>query len=168
MKKIYIVRHAKSSWEHPGLKDYERPLNNRGLRDAPLMAKRLKDLGAVPDLLISSHAVRAHHTARFFAEALNCPREIEVASGLYGAEPGDIVQMIQELDNSIKEVCIFGHNPTITDLVNHYAETHISNVPTCGVVVLEAEIDDWKAFVQATVRLRHFLYPKMFATPEHE
>lgn len=163
MKKIFIVRHAKSSWEHPGLKDFERPLNERGLRDAPLMGKRLKDMGAAPDLIISSPATRAFGTAQFFAQALDYTTEIIVEPTLYVAEPADFIRLIQKLDNSLSEVFIFGHNPTITDLVNHYSDQTISNVPTCGVALLEAEIGDWEAFVQATVRVRHFLYPKMFS-----
>ena len=162
MKKIIIVRHAKSSWEHPGLKDIERPLNDRGLRDAPAMGGRLKDLGIRPDLLIASPARRTWHTAQFFAEATLYNGEIQSVPQLYVARPEDILELIQGLDNNLEEVLIFGHNPTITDLVNLFSESYISNVPTCGIGVIEAEIDDWQAFLPATGRLRHFLYPKMF------
>ena len=162
MKKIIIVRHAKSSWEHPGLKDIERPLNERGLRDAPKMGQRLYDLGIRPDLLVSSPARRTWHTAQFFAQALQYNDNIQSVPQLYIARPEDILELIRELDPVLNEVIIFGHNPTLTDLINYFAETHISNVPTCGIGVLEAEVDDWQAFVPATARLRHFLYPKMF------
>ncbi len=163
MKVVYFVRHAKSSWEDPSLKDFDRPLNKRGFRDAPFMGKLLHAKGAKPDQLISSPAMRAKTTAGFFAEALEIPKEeIRLVRDIYEAFPEEILRLINELPNGLNEVMIFGHNPTMTALANKFSEDLISNIPTCGVFKVVAEVDDWQAFGPQTGQLTDYHYPKQY------
>lgn len=160
MKTIYLIRHAKSSWDHPELSDRERPLNKRGLRDAPFMAKYLKELGVSADLIISSPANRAHTTAKYFAETLNC--NIVVDGGIYGAFTTYILDLIQRLPTNTSTVLLFGHNPTFTNIANFFPGEYIPNVPTCGIVKLESEVADWKDFNEKTAKRTAVYYPKQF------
>lgn len=163
MKTVFLIRHAKSSWKDPSLDDVDRPLNKRGLRDAPFMAKLLKGRGVQPDRLLSSPAKRAHTTATYFAEALGIPpSQIEIRREIYEAFPEDILDLIQELPGALSTVLIFGHNPTFTSFVNKFTEEYIANVPTCGIVHLEAAVDSWGRFDEDNGTVRAFYYPKQY------
>lgn len=160
MKQLYLIRHAKSSWDHPNLSDRERLLNKRGLRDAPFMAEQLQKLGIQADLIVSSPAVRAHSTAEYFAKALACP--IIIQNGIYHSFSTYIVSLIQELSEDTSTVLLFGHNPTFTNVANFFPGEYIPNVPTCGIVKLESEVKKWKDFNENTARQTAFYYPKQF------
>jgi phosphohistidine phosphatase len=163
LKTVFFVRHAKSSWEDPSLDDIERPLNKRGLRDAPNMAKMLHSRGHVPDRLLSSPANRALTTAVFFAEAFDIPRsEIDVRPEIYEAMPQDLIDLIRSLPEAWSSVYLFGHNPTFTDLVNRFSGNGIDNVPTCGVVQVEADVDRWSHFNPGKASIKAFYHPKQF------
>ncbi len=163
MKKIIFVRHAKSSWDNPELSDHDRPLNKRGLRDAPFMAKFLKEKEQKPDLIISSSAKRALTTANYFAAAFGIePSAIEVKKELYLASESEVLEVLEKVDDQHKVVLIFGHNPTYTDLVNRFNEGFIDNVPTCGIGVVEANADHWKNLSYVKGQLVAFYYPKQF------
>lgn len=162
MRTLYLVRHAKSSWGNPGLRDHDRPLNDRGLHDAPKMAQMLASQGVVPDLLVSSPAKRALTTALFFAEAFNIePREVQKDPNIYEAFPQEILRIISELPESAKTVLLFGHNPTFTEVANRFAEDDfIENVPTCGVVKITSSADSWKAFYEGNSKIAACYFPK--------
>lgn len=161
MKTIYFVRHAKSSWEDTRLRDFQRPLNKRGLRDAPFMGKLLHAKGLPADRMITSPAVRARTTAHFYANAMGYPEgEVQEEPVIYEAFPEDIFQLIASFPNEWGTVYLFGHNPTWTTLANTFAETFIANIPTCGTFRVDAEVDDWAAFTGQTGRLSEFHYPK--------
>ena len=163
MKKLLFIRHAKSSWKDFSLADIERPLNKRGLRDAPFMGRKLKEQGIQPDLLVSSPAVRAYTTAQIIAKALDYPlRKIEKNPKIYEAGTRTIFKIIQGLDDKFKEVLIFGHNPTFTYMANYFSPTLIDNVPTCGIVAVAADIEHWKDFNQDTATFLFFDYPKRY------
>ena len=163
MKNVYFIRHAKSSWEDPSLSDIQRPLNKRGLRDAPFMAKMLKNKNVKADLIISSPANRALTTARYFAGEMNIPDDaISVNNIIYGAYPEDVIRLIRNLDDGISTVLVFGHNPTFTSLVNRFTEDYIANVPTCGIVKIEAPIHSWSKFGGETSVQSEFYYPKQY------
>jgi len=163
MKVVYFVRHAKSSWEDSRLKDFDRPLNKRGFRDAPFMGKLVHAKGAKPDRLISSPAVRALTTARFFAEAMAIEEAaLQLEQSIYEAFADELMRIVQSLNNEWQEVMLFGHNPSLTTLANRFSASPISNVPTCGVFRVEAEVDDWKAFTASTASLTEFHYPKQY------
>jgi len=142
MKKLILIRHAKSSWEY-NVKDHERPLNTRGLKDASAVSSELKGL-FYPDLVLISSATRTQETATIFTSNLKISKKIIQSNhDLYDFSGSDLLKVIKTCNNSIKELMIFGHNHAITAFVNSYGDLTIDNVPTCGVVVLEFEIDNW-------------------------
>jgi phosphohistidine phosphatase len=144
MKELTLVRHAKSSWKDPKLDDHERPLNKRGERDAPMIGSRLAKRNYSPDLIISSPAVRALETATIFAEKLGYRRKkIVVEGSVYAASVDDLLGVVRSLDDSVIRVMLFGHNPGLTELANCLGPRPIGNIPTCGVVQLEFDTDNW-------------------------
>ncbi|TNE59676.1 MAG: hypothetical protein EP344_08350 [Bacteroidetes bacterium] len=161
MLHLYLVRHAKSSWDHPGLRDFDRPLNKRGLRDAPRMARFIRQLGVRPDLLVSSPANRALTTARFFADALEIPEAAIVQQpDIYEAYPTTILRIISGLPESAHTVFLFGHNPTFTDVANSFSQRYIDNIPTCGVIHIESTADSWAALYEENARVKDYYFPK--------
>ncbi len=165
MKTVYFIRHAKSSWEDMSLRDSERPLNKRGFRDAPFMAKLFKAKELQPDLILSSPAVRAYTTAKFFAEELGIAIEsIETDSDLYLGNEDYILGRIQEMDETKNTLCFFGHNPTTTHLANIFYGEYLPNVPTCGIVKIQGNIGSWKQFQPKEVKFVEMHYPKQYFT----
>lgn len=161
MKKILFVRHAKSSWSHPEFNDHDRPLNKRGKRDAPMMAKRCKEASYQLDIIVSSTAKRALHTAREFHKLYDIDKDIITHKFLYHGDPSDFEEALQLLDDSVNHAAIFGHNPGITYLANDLdSNKFIDNVPTTGIVVAETDIDYWSDFHIPSARLMDFMYPK--------
>ena len=163
MKTLYVIRHAKSSWDDDSLGDFERPLNDRGKRDAPEMASRLKDRGVRPQLLLSSPAKRALSTAKRIAKALDYPKDdIKTDRRLYHADRDMIYSVLRELKSKHELIFLFGHNPGLTDFVNSMMNerTFIDNVPTCGVVAFAIELDSWKDLAPKSGKMIFFDYPK--------
>ncbi len=163
MKTVYLIRHAKSSWEDMQLSDVERPLNKRGFRDAPFMAKVFQAKEKTPNLLISSPAVRAHTTAQYFADVYGIPHSnISIENKMYLGDEENTINIIQALDNDMDTVCIFGHNPNFTHLANIFSKNYIPNVPTCAIVKIEADINEWSAWNTDTASMTQFHYPKQY------
>ena len=161
MKTLYVIRHAKSSWDDPTLSDFERPLNKRGKKDAPEMGKRLEGRNVTPDLLLSSPAERALTTCKTIAEKIQYPlSKIKTNKNLYHAEDADILRIIQGLDNKYTCVWIFGHNPGLTDFVNLLADAGIDNIPTCGIVGISLAIGAWDEAGKKNGTVIFFDYPK--------
>ena len=161
MKKLFIVRHAKSSWSHPELSDFDRPLNKRGKKNAPEMGQRLAARGVLPDTMITSPAKRAAATARRIAEAISFPRsEIQKEPQLYHGSTRNMTQVIKSVDNKINTLMIFGHNPGLTDLTNHLSGSDIYNIPTCGIVEIDFDISSWSDLNEGLGTLVSFDYPK--------
>ncbi|KAA3614803.1 MAG: histidine phosphatase family protein [Calditrichaeota bacterium] len=161
MKKIYILRHAKSSWKNETLSDFERPLNERGKRDAPLMGLKLSEVGIKPDLILSSAANRAYTTATIIADKMNYPLDgIEKRQDLYLASANKILKMINFLENKHNSVMVVGHNPGLTDLANELGGLQVANMPTCALVALEFSVDEWQAVSWGLGKNLLFEYPK--------
>lgn len=159
IKKIIIVRHAKSSWADFSLSDFERPLDQRGLNDAPIMAEILKNAGHYPQKLVSSSAVRAKSTAAYFSKTFQIP--VELADSLYHGEPEDYLDQIELLTEDIHCVAFFGHNPGITYLANEIKNGVSDNIPTCGIIVAEMPIHVlWKDAAWSKMQLKQILTPK--------
>lgn len=162
MKTIYFIRHAKSSWDDITLDDHDRPLNPRGKRDAPKMANRLASLEVAADGFVSSSAIRAKQTSEAFRRALN----ISAANclydkNLYHAWPEGIENRVKEVSDEWSTVLFFGHNPGYTELANRIMHNaYIGNVPTCGIIMVEADIDSWADFSLAKARRAGYFYPK--------
>jgi phosphohistidine phosphatase len=162
MKTLYIVRHAKSSWEEPGLADHNRPLIETGIKKTKLVIEYLQNKKIIPDLMISSSATRAKDTAFLIAEGLGYPIEqIIIDKKLYHASPEEILDELYALPENISSVMIFGHNPTLTYFVNQFLEPTIINLPTTGVVAIEFATDKWTEIVTAKYRTRFVIFPKM-------
>lgn len=152
MKTLVLVRHAKSSWDHPGLDDHERPLNERGLRDAPKMGRRLAERGLAPDLILSSTAVRALTTARLLAEALGLdPDRIIAEERLYATSATGILEVVAELDIAVGTAMVVGHNPEMTSLAQRLTD-EIGHLPTCAVAEFRFEADAWDELDEGLVR----------------
>ena len=163
MLKIGLVRHAKSSWDNPTLSDHDRPLNPRGKRDAPIMAKKVHDLFGLPDLLLSSTANRAFTTAKVFRKEMGLSEtQLISKSNLYHSTEEDILDAIALIDEKVKFALIFAHNPTMTFLANSFKGDMIDNVPTCGVVILESTANGWAELHSSNTKRVQFIYPKMY------
>jgi len=143
-KELFLVRHAKSSWDDPTISDHDRTLNERGYRNAPEMGRRLSDRRVSPDALISSTALRARTTAEIMAGSINYPKDrIVLDRALYHASATELQEYIGGLDDSHFSVMLFGHNPGMTSLVSHLFGLPIDNLPTCGVVHLQFSAESW-------------------------
>lgn len=147
VKRLTLLRHAKARPGGTSTPDKDRRLSERGERDAPVMGQRLRDSGARPSLILTSPATRALQTARLVARELGYPpeflqREIE----LYLASPAVILQVLARQDDAFNNILLCGHNPGLTDLANELAGADIDNIPTCGLVTLEAPVRHWKQF----------------------
>ena len=161
MKTLLLVRHAKSDHGDPRLADHDRELNERGLRDAPMMGRRLVARGVAPDLIVSSTARRALHTARLLAEAIDYPRRrIETRAELYAASEDTWLETIELLPDDRACAMIVGHNPEITAVANRLGRRPIDNVPTCGILLLEYATDAWVDVPSGTPCNWVFDYPK--------
>ena len=161
MKMLYVIRHAKSSWDSPLLNDFDRPLNERGERDAPRMGKRLKEKRLVADLFLSSPAKRALTTAEKIADVLQYPAEkIKTDGNLYHAEDEEILHIVKHINDKHGVVLIFAHNPGLTDFVNRLTDAIIENIPTCGIVGCKLNIDSWKQADWGKGNVEFFDFPK--------
>ena len=162
MKTLYIARHAKSDWSTGAGSDFDRPLNERGRRDAPKMGTFLRENGAIPELILTSPAVRALTTARFLADVPGAAQiPLAVVNSLYMTDAPDTLEIIGKVKNSVQSLMIVGHNPTQTILTNYLTDAMIDNVPTCGVVVIEFPLAaSWEEISGSAGNMKHFFYPK--------
>ena len=160
MKELYLVRHAKSSWDYESVEDYDRPLQGRGIRDAHMVSSVLAGNRETPEAIYTSPAIRAAHTAMIFSRNLIFPfSDIQLREELYMCREKALLGFIQELDDHFNRVMIFGHNPTITNFVNRCIDLKIDNVPTTGVAYFHFDIESWKD-AKFSAHLALFDYPK--------
>lgn len=164
MKKLYLIRHAKSSWKQEGISDFDRPLKGRGIRDAHSTAQWLLKQEEHPQLLISSPATRAMHTALIFAQELIYPfQDIRIEDSLYHGGMDDFQKVLSTVNDRLNSVYLFGHNPGLTNFVNHCIDHIIDNVPTTGVACLKFNAQKWSELGQEA-ELVFFDYPKRHKT----
>lgn len=162
MRRLTLVRHAKSDWSLDGQNDWDRPLNKRGLRDAPEMARRLRSRRLKPTRILSSPAVRAITTATIMARELKVPgQHIRVDERLYLAPAAGLLAVVRELGGDARHLMLFGHNPGITDFANRLAPSDpIDNLVTCGVFTAECALEDWRELDWGACSQVDFDYPK--------
>jgi phosphohistidine phosphatase len=163
MKTLFVVRHAKSSWDNADQSDFDRPLNERGKRDAPRMGKRLKEKEIHPDLILSSPAKRALSTSKKIAAILKFDKDkIKKYEKLYHADEDGILSVLRNQKDKHETVMIFGHNPGLTDFVNALMNDSqdIENIPTCGIVAFKLDISSWKDLTWGKGKFLFFDYPK--------
>lgn len=145
MRRLTLLRHAKTEAQHSGQEDWDRELEPRGQQDAPEMARRLRERKLKPDLVITSPAVRAVTTARIFVRELHlAATKLHEDERLYLASPKVIKEVIRELGGKAQHLLIVGHNPGLTEFAERVsAERNIDNMPTCALYTVEFDIDDW-------------------------
>jgi phosphohistidine phosphatase len=161
MKTLYLLRHAKSSWSFDELSDQERPLNDRGRDDAPLMGQALAKRYICPDLIVSSPAVRAMSTAALVAREMQYPHDkITVEPGIYGADVAGLLAIIHNLPDSAVSVLLVGHNPTITETANELSPSALNEMPTAAVVCLRFDCDQWEDVSKANAEFYFYDYPR--------
>jgi len=148
-KILLILRHAKSSWKEPDLQDHDRPLNNRGMRDAPRMGKLLKELDLVPDLIISSTAKRAKDTANAIAETSKYKGKIDLNHSLYASSLDDYLIALRFVSDDFNKVLIVGHNPVLEELV-HALTGKLEHLPTCALARIDPMIRSWSDLCNQT------------------
>jgi len=162
MKSLLLIRHAKSSWDSPGFKDFDRPLNERGHRDAPMMAERLLQKKIGIDRFITSTANRALTTAEYFHKAYKAALSHLIAlPELYQAGPSTFDAVIASLNDDWNSVALFSHNPGITETVNSFGVASVPDMPTCAIFGINANIKHWKDFATAEKLFLLFNYPKI-------
>jgi phosphohistidine phosphatase len=154
VKTLLILRHAKSSWGDASLDDWQRPLSARGVRDAPRVGDRLRAQSLIPDVIVTSDAVRARTTAQAAAQAAGYTREIVVEPSLYHAAPDDVIAVLKGLpDDTARSVLVVGHNPGLEDLIEQLSGEH-HDLPTAALVQLALPVDRWRDLdrsIRATV-----------------
>lgn len=145
------MRHGKSSWAESDQRDFDRPLKKRGIKEAALVAEQMVKSGIQPDVIISSPANRAKSTAILVAQAIDYPLEnLEFEQVIYGAGLYDILKLVARTSDSANTIMLFGHNPTFTDVANHFGNP-IFNLPTCGCVGFDYDIEQWNEVNTASV-----------------
>ncbi|MES1220769.1 MAG: histidine phosphatase family protein [Bacteroidota bacterium] len=161
IKTLLLIRHAKSSWDNESVNDFERSLNDRGKRDAPVMAKRLLSKKISIDTFVSSPARRAKKTALFFANEFDFEEnKIIYKTELYAAPQEVFYDVVKLFDNSFNNVAIFSHNPGITEFANSLTTTRIDDMPTCSIFAVKLNLKNWNEFEEAKKEFWFFDYPK--------
>lgn len=160
MKTLFLVRHAKSSWDDPGLSDRERPLAERGSRDVERMGKRLAERGVKPDLILSSPALRALATAQAIASRLDYRhKDIVVNERLYACQVDDLLEVIQALGDKLKRVMLVGHNPELAELA-YRLSGEVSEMPTCAIAEFKFDTRSWSDIGRIAPAQVSIDYPK--------
>ncbi len=161
MKKLYIIRHAKSSWSDPKAHDFDRKLNKRGKRDAPFMGSRLARYSVFPDAIYSSPAKRAKRTAQTIAKKIDFSRKrIIFDEQLYHTSSIQLLSYVQKIPDTVDTVFLVGHNFAITDFAEAMTGVEIFNIPTSGIVAMVFDIRHWKKVKPEGGTLLFFDFPK--------
>lgn len=162
MLTLFLIRHAKSSWAEPDMKDFDRPLNDRGKQNAPIMGKIMVKKKEKPTLFVSSPAKRAFSTAKKIAAEFDYPKEkIIKVEDLYHASVRTWLKEVNKLPDEHQTVFVFGHNDGITEFCNYLTDGDILNIPTCGIVKIEFPCKNWKMISKGTGSMIYFDYPKL-------
>lgn len=161
MKTLYLVRHAKSSWETPGNEDHERPIRDKGVKRTQKIIGFLNEHNIKPGIIVSSHALRALQTARILASGLNYPQEdILVDKKLYIDDSENIMDVVAGLPDKENKAMLVGHNPCMTEFANEFLDDEIDNLPTSGVVSISFETSKWNEISLAEKKVDFVIYPK--------
>lgn len=159
MKKVILMRHAKSSWDNSALTDHERPLNSRGVKDAPFIDSILISHAYRPDLILSSDSARTRQTLDLMPNFRTIDHSFE--RQLYHASAEKILDIIHNAPPYIETLMLLAHNPGITEAVYKLCRMHIHNVPTSGVAIIDLAVDDYTLFEPGNGKLIDYFYPKM-------
>ncbi|MDX1808267.1 MAG: histidine phosphatase family protein [Sulfurospirillaceae bacterium] len=161
MKKIYLIRHAKSSWKNANISDFDRPLNKRGKEDIKFMSKRLKFFRIMPDIIISSPAKRAKKTTEGIASIIGYDEsKIVYQPALYESSFETYMDLITNIDDSYNSVFLVAHNPTLTEAGEMLSGAILTNIPTCSIVCIEFDINSFEDIKEGSGKILFFDYPK--------
>jgi phosphohistidine phosphatase len=161
LKTLVIIRHGKSTWDYGGVPDYDRPLKDTGIFNTYAIGKKIKEQGITPDMIVSSPANRALHTAFIVARELLYPLEkIEINHVLYDESGDEILEMVKDTSDQYNSLFIFGHNPVFTELPNLFLKQQIDNLPTSGAVILKFETAQWNGISKKVLKSEMVLSPK--------
>jgi phosphohistidine phosphatase len=167
MKLLTLFRHGKSDWETGTEDDFDRPLKERGRRDTPMIGKFLATIGATPDLLVSSPAVRARQTAELLAPAAGYAGDIRWEESIYAASAGELMSLLRQLPDEAGHVLLVGHNPGFEDLAarligaDAYGMASGLRLPTAAAAHLALQVDTWNAVQANTGQLIWLVNPRM-------
>ena len=159
MKTLLLLRHAKSSWDDAGLKDFDRPLNKRGLESAPLMGKAMRRRKLQPDLIISSPAVRAKETTQLVRDAAGLTPKVNYEEGIYEASTQRLLDLVSRIDDSVGTAMMVGHNPGFEELVA-ILTGETKRMPTAALALIELNIEKWSEVSSGTGTLKWLIKPK--------
>jgi phosphohistidine phosphatase len=160
MKRLTLVRHAKASWGSSDVCDYERPLNEQGRREAPLMGRAVKAKIGPPDVILCSPAVRARATADVLADTMGSEfGRLREDDRLYDARTSDVLDVICELESSCRHALLVGHCPSMLDVANLLSGERMHRLPPCGTVLLKVDVTEWSSVAPDTCVLEEFFYP---------
>ena len=164
MKEIIFIRHAKSEWGNEGLKDIDRPLNERGYTDAYFLSFWYAKNKPAPDLILSSTATRAYNTAQIFARALDLETEkFQLDERIYESSSQTLFEIIKNVPPSVDRLMMFGHNPGFTNTCNEISDDlFFENVPTCGIVSFHLDIFNWSQSITKKGKINFYQFPKEF------
>ncbi len=159
MKKLYIIRHAKSSWNNMEIDDFHRGLNKRGRLNAPMMAERLKKRNVIPDIILSSSASRAKKTAKIIADGIGYSKKIKFNDELYDVLPSVLHRKIKSIKNKHTKAFLIGHNPELNMIAEDFVDFN-QNIVTCGILEIEFDCDSWREICKDNARFISYDYPK--------
>ncbi len=166
MKELLLLRHAKSSWKQPDLEDFYRPLKQKGINDASIIGEYIKQIDLIPQYIVCSDSVRTKDTLDIILKKINFKNNIKFSynHSLYEASVDDILKVISQIDNEFNRVMIVGHNPGMEDTVLKLTQKPFPfpKFSTCGLALLELNIDNWKDIKNSKAILKLFKSPKMF------
>jgi len=162
MKKLYLIRSAKASWDEPGSADFERGLSSKGVRHIKTIGAYLRLRGISPDLLLSSCALRAQQTSDMLAEALEYSGVKHYMRELYLTPPDRICEIIAAQDSDIEHLFVVGHSPQLHEVANSLMDEHLNRFPAMGIVAIDLDIDSWSELTDERGKMDFFIYPKQF------
>lgn len=162
MKTLYIVRHAKSSWDHPGLEDHQRPLLEEGKKRTKYIVDYFQEKDIHVDLIMSSHAVRAHETAKIIGNGMQYPEsDILISKNIYFGYPDSLFNIFFDLSDDVNSLMLVGHNPTFTTFANYFLDRKIDNLPTSGVVCITFDMKSWVDIHDSKRKVKFVISPKL-------
>jgi len=159
MKTLFLMRHAKSAWDDASIADFDRPLNDRGMRTAPFMGKFMREKGFEPSMIISSPAVRAKCTAQLLKDAAGFSSDLKFDERIYEANPQTLLQVVSEIDNSRGAAMLVGHNPGIEGFIR-FLTGDLEPMPTAALAVIDLNIDKWNEVVDGCGKLKCIFRPR--------
>lgn len=169
MKTLLLLRHAKSSWENPNLKDHERPLLQKGLKRTGLIIKYMLENTVVPDFILSSPAVRAYDTAKAIAEGIGIPvSSIVTDEAVYKANVERLYDIIYALPGNKSKVMIIGHNPCFTSFSNIFLEEKIDWMPTSAMLSIDFDVVAWEEIPNVKPVVNFYITPKKLKKSESD